>query len=90
MELEDKYAKLKGLLEQETYPKPYMYKFVIESDPDKEAEVKACFNSDAQIKLNQSKTGKYTTISIVEQEKSAQDIIDKYMKVAHIDKVIHI
>lgn len=90
MELEDKYKNLKELLDLEKFPKPFLFKFIILTDTDKEAEVKACFDSKAEFKLNKSKSDKYTTINIMQRMESSQAIIDKYLLVAKIKNVIHL
>ncbi len=91
MDLDEKYKNLKSLLEKEKFPKPYMFKFIILTDKDKEQEVKNCFkDGEPEIKTSLSKSNKYTTIQIVQNMKSAQDIIDKYKAVCKIKNVIHI
>lgn len=91
MDLDEKYKNLKELLEKEEFPKPYMFKFIILTNKDKEQEVKDCFkDGQPEIKTKPSKTNKYTTIEIVQNMNSAQDIIDKYKAVSKIKDVIHI
>lgn len=91
MDLDEKYKNLKSLLEKEVFPKPYMFKFIILTDKDKEQEVKNCFkDGEPEIKTSASKSNKYTTIQIVQNMKSAQEIIDKYKAVSKIKNVIHI
>jgi len=90
MDLEDKYKNLKALLDEEKFPKPFLFKFIILTDAKKEEEVKACFNSKAEFKLNKSKSNKYTTINIMQSMESSQAIIDKYILVSKIENVIHL
>jgi len=90
MNLEDKYKNLKALLDEEKFPKPFLFKFIILTDPKKEAAVKACFDSKAEFKLNTSKSNKYTTINIMQRMDSSQAIIDKYLLVSKIENVIHL
>ena len=84
------YKKLKALLDQEKFPKPYVFKFIIKTDINKENEIRNCFDGSAKITLNQSKTKKYTTVNIMQTMESSQAIIDKYLLVSKIDNVIHI
>ena len=90
MELEDKYKNLKELLDLEKFPKPFLFKFIILTDTNKQKEVINCFDKTAEIKLNKSKSNKYTTINIMQKMTSSQAIIDKYLLVSKIKNVIHL
>jgi hypothetical protein len=91
MDLDEKYKNLKNLLEKEKFPKPYMFKFIILTNEEKEKEVKDCFkDGQPEIKTTPSKTNKYTTIQIVQNMNSADEIIEKYKAVSKIKDVIHI
>jgi len=90
MELEEKYKNLKELLDLEKFPKPFLFKFIILTDKKKKEEILACFDENAEVKLNESKTKKYTTVNIMQKMISSQAIIDKYLKVAKIKDVIHL
>ncbi len=87
---EDIYKNLKELLDQEKFPKPYIFKFIIKTDAHKESEIKACFDKNAEVRLNHSKTKKYTTVNILQTMTSSQSIIDKYILIGKIENVIHI
>ena len=87
---EKTYEKLKAALDNEKYPKPYVFKFIILTDKAKEEEVRACFDDKSKITLTYSKTKKYTTLSILRTMSSSQEIIDKYILVSRIKNVIHI
>ena len=89
-ELENKYKNLKGLLDLEKFPKPFLFKFIILTSDVKKTEVTACFDPNAEYKFNKSKNNKYTTINILQRMSSSQSIIDKYMLVGKIDNVIHL
>jgi hypothetical protein len=90
MDLIEKYKNLKELLDQEKFPKPYLFKFIILTESKKEEAVKACFDKTAEFKTNYSKTKKYTTINIVQKMPSSEAIIERYMAVAKIENVIHL
>jgi hypothetical protein len=90
MELEEKYKNLKELLDLEKFPKPFLFKFIILSDEAKQKEVVACFDPKAEVKLNHSKTKKYTTVNIMQRMESSQAIIDRYLEVGKIENVIHL
>ena len=90
MNLEEKYKKLKELLEQDEFPKEYLFKFIILTNPHKENEVKSCFDENAKFRFNKSKSNKYTTINILQEMASSQAVIDKYILVSKINDVIHL
>ena len=90
MELEEKYKNLKELLDLEKFPKPFLFKFIILSDEVKQKQVVSCFDANAEVKLNHSKTKKYTTVNIMQRMESSQAIIDRYLEVGKIEKVIHL
>lgn len=90
MELEEKYKNLKELLDLEKFPKPFLFKFIILTDKAKEVEVVNCFDESAEVKLNHSKTKKYTTINIMQKMESSQAIIERYLEVGKIENVIHL
>ncbi|MFD1552333.1 DUF493 domain-containing protein [Putridiphycobacter roseus] len=84
------YANLKALLDKEKFPKPYVFKFIILTDPVKESEIKNIFDEKAKITLSHSKSKKYTTVNILQNMESSEAIIDKYIAVSKIENVIHI
>ncbi len=84
------YANLKALLDKEKFPKPYVFKFIILTDPTKEKLIKDIFDKRAKITLNSSKSNKYTTVSILQNMESSEAIIEKYLEVSKIENVIHI
>ncbi|MFK8037630.1 MAG: DUF493 domain-containing protein [Crocinitomicaceae bacterium] len=87
---DDTYGKLKALLDNEKFPKPYIFKFIVLTAENKVSLVEACFDKSAKITLNYSKTKKYTTVNILQTMSSSQSIIDKYLLVGKIENVIHI
>ena len=87
---EDFYIRLKEELSNSTlWPSEYLYKFIVPSDVHKIAKVEATFNDmGAVITTQQSKTGKFTSISISVNMPSAQSVIDKYIAVSDIEGII--
>jgi len=82
---EEFYSKLKTqLLETENWPSEYLYKFIVKSDAYKIAEIETIFNNiGAVIKTNESKNGKYTSISINVIMKDPDAVISKYIEVTN-------
>ncbi len=82
---EEFYKKLKvQLLETESWPTEYLYKFIIKSDIRKIAEIEAIFdNTGAVINTIESKNGKYTSVSINVIMKDPDAVISKYIEVTN-------
>ncbi len=86
----DFYKKLKLSLEETTtFPTDYMYKFIIPTNDEKFRSIENIFNNlGAVINSKPSKTGKYTSLTILVRMKTADDIIAKYKKVSKVEGVI--
>jgi putative lipoic acid-binding regulatory protein len=84
------YKKLKVSLEEtSTFPTEYMFKFIVPADGKGFEKVEGIFNNlGAVIKTKPSKTGKYTSLTIMVQMKSSDAIIDKYKEVSTIEGII--
>ncbi|EGV43842.1 DUF493 family protein [Bizionia argentinensis JUB59] len=78
------YEKLKGqLYDTALWPSEYLYKFIVETDGNGVEGVEDIFNNmGAVIKRNESKKGKYTSVSIHVIMKSPEDVVAKYKEVA--------
>ena len=87
---EEFYKRLKEeLINSTVWPAEYLFKFIVPSSPDKIEEIENSFNQmGAVIETNQSKTGKYTSVSINVKMKSAQAVIDKYIEMSSIEGII--
>lgn len=87
---EEFYVRLKEELKNTSlWPSEYLYKFIVPSDLKKVLEIESAFNNmGAVIKTNQSKTGKYTSVSVSVQMKSPDAVIEKYVKVSEIEGII--
>lgn len=84
------YTKLKIKLEETTtFPSKYLYKFIVPSNGNQVNEVQDLFNSGgAVINTKKSRTGKYVSVSIQMNMKSAEEIISYYKKAEKIDGII--
>ncbi|WP_395067254.1 DUF493 family protein [Flavobacterium sp.] len=87
---EEFYVRLKEeLANTSTWPSEYLYKFIVPTDTKKIEEVENAFNNmGAVIKTQQSKAGKYTSVSINVNMESPDDVITKYLEVATIEGII--
>ena len=84
------YERLKTELNNSnTWPAEYLFKFIVPTDQEKIEKVENAFNSmGAVIETKNSKTGKYTSISIDVQMPNAQKIIDKYLELSTVKCII--
>lgn len=87
---EEFYARLRTQLEESTsWPSDYLYKFIIESDPDRIEQIQKIFdNTGAVIESKQSKKGKYTSVSVTVNLKNPDAVIEKYKQVGKVEGVI--
>jgi len=87
---EEFYARLKQELTDSTlWPSEYLFKFIVPSVAGNVEKVEDAFdNLGAVIETNQSKTGKYTAVSVNVRMVSAQSIIDKYIELSTIEGII--
>lgn len=87
---EEFYTKLKSQLEDTTsFPADYMYKFIVPSNENQEAEVQDLFNNKgAVITTKKSKTGKYISVSIVLKVQDSEEVISYYKKAEKIKGII--
>ena len=84
------YKKLKKKLKKDTtFPSKYLFKFIVPTDEVKIKQIEDLFDfSGAVITKTSSKTGKYTSVSILVIMKKADDIITKYMEAEKLEGII--
>ncbi len=87
---EEFYVRLKEELSNTSlWPSEYLYKFIVPSVQNKVVEIESAFdNMGAVIKTTQSKTGKYTSVSVDVRMKSPEAVIEKYIQVSGIEGII--
>lgn len=87
---EEFYVRLKEELSNTSlWPSEYLYKFIVPSDQNKVLEIESAFdNMGAVIKTSQSKTGKYTSVSVNVRMKNPEAVIEKYIQVSGIEGII--
>ena len=86
----DFYEKLKkSLIETTEFPTKYMYKFIIPTGEEKFKQIETEFdNMGAVINSKPSKTGKYTSLTVLVTMASPDEVIEKYQKVSKVEGVI--
>lgn len=84
------YKRLKEeLIKNTLWPSEYLYKFVVPTDVEKIRRIENAFNNmGAVIVTSQSKTGKYTSVSINVRIKNPDTVIEKYIEVSDIEGLI--
>ena len=87
---EEFYARLKEELNTTSeWPSEYLYKFIVPTDNRKIIEVEDAFNNlGAVIKTSQSKTGKYTSVSVNVRMENPDAVIEKYIALSNIEGII--
>lgn len=84
------YKRLKEELTNNTlWPSEYLYKFVVPTDTEKINRIENAFdNMGAVITTSQSKTGKYTSVSVNVKMKNPDAVIEKYVELSTIEGII--
>lgn len=87
---EEFYQRLKEeLINSTVWPAEYLFKFIVPSDKEKVETIEKSFDQmGAVIDTTQSKTGKYTSVSVNVRMASAQSVIDKYVELSAIEGII--
>lgn len=87
---EEFYSRLKvELMNSQSWPSDYLYKFIVPTDPEKIERIHRIFdNTGAVIESRQSRKGKYTSISITVNLNGPDDVIHKYKEVGEVEGVI--
>jgi len=84
------YKNLKKQLDDtSSFPSKYLFKFIVPTEHNEEQEVKALFNKKGiDIKTKNSKTGKFTSLSVLIQAANSEEIIAYYQKAEKIKGII--
>lgn len=87
---EEFYERLKEELRTTSnWPSIYLYKFIVPTDASKIIAVEEAFdNMGAVINTVQSKTGKFTSVSINVNMESPEHVVEKYQEVSTIEGII--
>ncbi|MBK7382911.1 MAG: DUF493 family protein [Flavobacteriales bacterium] len=70
------------------WPSVYMFKFVLEPDPERLDAVLALFPAESEITRKYSTGGKYVSITVREVMVSADEVIARYDRASTISGVI--
>lgn len=88
--VDDFYLKFKERLDQtHSFPSDYIFKYIVPSEPSKIAQLHSIFGSgNASFSSRESKTGKYTSITIKVPVSDANDVIIYYRQAAAIESIV--
>lgn len=84
------YIDLKERLEEGTdFPTDYLYKFIVPTTKDQVKEIETIFaEKKTKTTKRASKTGKYSSVSILLKVNSADEVIENYLAVEKIEGLI--
>ena len=87
---EEFYVRLKEELGNTSdWPSEYLYKFIVPTELNKILEIESAFDDmGAVIKTTQSKTGKYTSVSVDVRMENPEAVVQKYIQVSDIEGII--
>lgn len=86
--MDNTFDNLKIQLDLLDWPTVYLFKFISPNDSEKIARVTALFDDGTDLHYQNSKTGKYVSISVKEMMLSADSVIDKYKEASAIKGVM--
>ena len=84
------YIDLKKRLDESTdFPTDYLYKFIVPTTKDQVKEIETIFAvKKTKITKRASKTGKYSSVSILLKVNSADEVVENYLAVEKIEGLI--
>lgn len=86
---EETRQRLRSRLDQvHEWPGVYMFKFVLEPEPERLGRVLALFTEEAEVLRRYSTGGKYVSITAREVMMSADEVVDRYDRASEIPGVI--
>ena len=87
---EEFYIRLKEELQATSdWPSVYLYKFIVPTDTQKIDLVENAFdNMGAVINTQQSKNGKFTSISVNVMMASPDEVVEKYQELSTVEGII--
>lgn len=79
---------LRNKLENEEWPSTYLFKFILPNDNESISKLLSIFGTENNQQMQNSRNGKYVSITIEELMMSADDVIVKYEKAALLKGVM--
>ncbi|MGB1122540.1 MAG: DUF493 family protein [Flavobacteriales bacterium] len=78
----------KQLDDTHAWPCEFTFKFIVSSDEDAEAALKAIFSASAKFSSRASRNGRYTAFTIADRVTSAESVFERYEAAAKIPGII--
>lgn len=75
------------LMQVQQFPSAYTFKFIVNGNDDKVAELKLVFPSD-EFKITPSKTGKYVSVTIIKEVQDADEVVSLYKAAGKIEGIM--
>jgi putative lipoic acid-binding regulatory protein len=86
---ESKWQTLKEKLETQSWPRIYMFKFIVPADNKRIAQVENLFNTrEAEVTMRTSSKGNFVSITAKELMLSADAVIERYRSAEGIEGLI--
>lgn len=79
------FSNLKARLEKLSWPMVYMFKFIVPAQNRQIAQVESLFSPEAEVYQNESRGGKYISITAREVMLSADHVVEVYKKASSIE-----
>ena len=79
---------LRQKLEQEEWPATYMFKFILPNENESISKLLNIFGTANNQHMQNSRNGKYISITIEELMLSADDVIEKYERAAQLKGIM--
>lgn len=86
--MSDPFSNLREQLALQEWPNVYLFKFIVPNESALVALTLALFGELSEVAFNESKTGKYISISAKEVMMDADSIIEIYIRASEIKGVI--
>jgi hypothetical protein len=84
----DSFSKLREQLELQEWPNVYLFKFIVPNTPQALAQATALFTDLSEMNFNESKTGKYISVTAKEMMINVDDIIEVYINASKIEGIV--
>lgn len=85
----EKWKKLSERLAELEWPQSYTFKFIVENELERVAQLEVLFNSDlSTISYKESRNGKYVSFTAKEMMMSGDAVLQRYQDAASIEGII--
>ena len=79
---------LTHLIKDFTWPTEYLFKFIVPFEGEKLNQLRAIFPENTNLKHQESKTGKYISVTALILMDNPDDVIEIYQKAEKIENII--